>query len=97
MYLSLLFFDNPFPDSLRINETNFEKFNLLKVLNTFLMKEVNKSANPQISLDSHVCKSIFAALIRTVDAQSFLRFIFKNILVKINLVQLETFINEKIN
>ena len=35
------------------------------------------------------------SLIRSIEAQSYLRFIYRNIFAKINLIQLRAFINEK--
>ena len=44
---------------------------------------------------SHLCTHLFMSLIRSIEAQSYLRFIYRNIFAKINLIQLIAFINEK--
>jgi hypothetical protein len=46
-------------------------------------------------LKSHISTNIFMTLIRSLEAQSYLRFIYRNIFSKINLIQLIAFINEK--
>jgi len=46
-------------------------------------------------LRSHISMHLFMSLIRSIEAQSYLRFIYRNVFSKINLIQLIAFINEK--
>ena len=46
-------------------------------------------------IGGHLTSYIFNGLIKSIEAQSYLRFIYKNIFSKVNLIQLICFINEK--
>lgn len=59
-----------------------------------LSAKVNNISTKE-QLREHVSANIFGGLIRSNEAQSYLRFIFRNIFSKINLIQLIAFINEK--
>jgi hypothetical protein len=71
--------DNPFSDTSKTHDTNLMFFNTLKAYYSMMNPTSDK----------------LGGLIRSNEAQSYLRFIFRNIFSKINLIQLIAFINEK--
>jgi hypothetical protein len=88
--------DNPFQDTSKTQDSNLLYFNTLKAyyallkpsvrvkLNDFQIRQNNIMTREQLS--QHVSMPIFYALIKSVEAQSYLRFIYKNIFSKINLI-----------
>jgi hypothetical protein len=46
-------------------------------------------------VEAHLAIRLFSGLTRSIESMSYLRFIFKGIFSKVNLIQLIGFINEK--
>lgn len=104
--MTQLLLDNPFPDTSQTVDTNLPYFNTLRAYQKMLaeLPETSKQAQDlnrvnnitsKEDLKDHITLNIFNSLIKSVEAQSYLRFIFKGIFSKINLIQLIAFINEK--
>lgn len=98
--IAQLLLDNPFPDTSKTHHTNLLFFNTLKafylMLNTKSQSlKVNNNILTREQLRNHISCQIFGTLIKSMEAQSYLRFIYKSIFSKINLIQLIAFINEK--
>jgi hypothetical protein len=97
--MTQLMLDNPFPDTSKTHDSNLVFFNSLKAFHQMLNPASGQSKANNIytrdHLKNHVAASLFTALIRSPEAQSYLRFIYRNIFSKINLIQLITFIYEK--
>ncbi len=100
-----LMLDNLFVDSSQTSDTNLLYFNTLSAYSLLLnpgqqsklspLQQRQNNITSKEQLNSHISISIFNSLIKSVEAQSYLRFIYRNIFSKINLVQLNAFINEK--
>jgi hypothetical protein len=100
-----LMLDNLFVDSSQTSDTNLLCFNTLSAYSLLLnpgqqsklspLQQRQNNITSKEQLNSHISISIFNSLIKSVEAQSYLRFIYRNIFSKINLVQLNAFINEK--
>jgi hypothetical protein len=91
-----LLFDNPFLDTSKTQDANLLFFNSLRGFSAFMKRPIK--ANTIISrehLRTHISTHLFMSLIRSIEAQSYLRFIYRNVFSKINLIQLIAFINEK--
>ncbi|CDW80527.1 UNKNOWN [Stylonychia lemnae] len=95
--LTLMFFDNPFQDTSKCEDTNLQYFNILRAFNRLMNKDLQSKYKiaSKDDLNNHVASQIFSGLTKIIEAQSYLRFIFRNIFSKINLIQLIGFINEK--
>lgn len=103
--MTSLLLDNPFSDTSKTHDTNLLYFNSIRAFYKLLNPDprapieisVYKANNitSRDQLRNHVSSHIFGGLIRSMEAQSYLRFIYRNIFSKINLIQLIAFINEK--
>lgn len=85
-----MFFDNPYVDTAKTSDANFEQYNLLKGFSKYLEETDVGQAGSMIN-------AIFKGLIKSLDAQAYIRYIFKTIVSRVNLIELEKFINEKLS